>query len=36
VIGENVKRGTRAVFLDPPTESSAKQQVKTACRRASN
>lgn len=35
-IGENVKRGTPVVFLDAPTETSAKQQVETARRRASN
>ena len=35
-IGENVKRGTPVVFLDAPIDASAKQQAKTAGRRASN
>lgn len=33
-LGENVKRGTPVVFLDAPTESSTKQQGKTAGKRA--
>lgn len=36
VLGENVKRGTPVVFLDAPTESSAKQQGKAAGTRAAN
>lgn len=36
VIGENVKRGTPVVFFDVPTDTSAKQQVRTAGRRAAN
>ncbi len=35
-IGENVKRGTPVVFLDTPTDTSAKQQGGTAAKRASN
>lgn len=36
VLGENVKRGTPVVFLGAPTESSTKQQGKTAGKRAAN
>ncbi|RZN08327.1 hypothetical protein CWO91_22890 [Bradyrhizobium genosp. SA-3] len=36
VLGENVKRGTPVVFLDAPTDTSSKQQGKTAGSRASN
>lgn len=36
VLGENVKRGTPVVFLDTPTDTSAKQQGKPAARRAAN
>lgn len=35
-IGENVKRGTPVVFLEPPTDTSSKQQGKPAVKRASN
>ncbi|RXH03003.1 L,D-transpeptidase family protein [Bradyrhizobium zhanjiangense] len=36
VLGENVKRGTPVVFLDAPTDTSSRQQGKTAGSRASN
>ncbi|MEZ2140871.1 L,D-transpeptidase family protein [Bradyrhizobium sp. DN5] len=36
VLGENVKRGTPVVFLDAPTDTSSKQQGKSAGSRASN
>ncbi|WP_407184638.1 L,D-transpeptidase family protein [Bradyrhizobium centrosematis] len=35
-LGENVKRGTPVVFLDAPTDSSSRQQSKTAGTRAAN
>lgn len=35
-LGENVKRGTPVVFLDAPTDSSSRQQSKTAGTRAGN
>ncbi|WP_128924328.1 L,D-transpeptidase family protein [Bradyrhizobium guangxiense] len=35
-LGENVKRGTPVVFLDAPTDSSSRQQSKTAGSRAAN
>ncbi|MHB0770533.1 L,D-transpeptidase family protein [Bradyrhizobium sp. 5.13L] len=35
-IGENVKRGTPVVFLEPPTDTSSEQKGKTAAKRASN
>jgi len=35
-LGEHVKRGMPVVFLDAPTDSSSRQQVKSGGKRASN